>query len=428
MKVLVIGAGGREHALAWKISQSHLVDQVYCAPGNGGTVSIAQNIPIKADDLPGLLKFALEERIQLTVVGPEQPLAAGIVDLFHSAGLKIFGPTKAAAEIESSKVFCRNVLKDAGVPQPSFRVFDDHSLAEQWVREQGVPIVIKADGLAAGKGVTVAESIDDAILVIQKIMHEKVFGAAGNQILIEEKLNGQEASFHCFVDGENVVPLVASQDHKRVGEGDTGPNTGGMGAYSPTPVLSAEQEQTVVETIIKPTVVALKKMGRQFTGMLYAGLMINEQGIFVIEFNCRFGDPETQVIIPRMVTDIMVPLNACVNGTLGTVKLEWKKSVAACVVLASGGYPGSYETGKRIVGLNIAKSMPNTLIFHAGTKMLQGTIMTTGGRVLNVVGVGDTLSVALNAAYTSIRRMSFEGMFFRKDIGFRVLQEAITND
>ncbi len=422
MNVLVVGGGGREHAIAWKLSQSQSVQKVFCAPGNAGTAGLAENVPISPENIPALADFAVRQKIDVTVVGPDKPLAIGIADFFEDKGLKVFGPKKEAAEIESSKVFCRRLMKEASVPQPGFKVFENADEAVNFVKNKGAPVVVKADGLALGKGVIVAENEVQAVDAINKIMVEKVFGESGNRVLLEEKLSGQEASFLCFVDGKHVLPLATAQDYKRAFDGDNGPNTGGMGAYTPTPFMDFELESKVIKEIMQPAVDSLRNHGREFKGILYAGLMISEGKPRLIEFNARFGDPETQAVLPRLITDIMKPINASIHGELDRVELEWKNSAASCVVLASGGYPEKFETGKTISGLNIVKAQTNSMVFHAGTRFVNGKILTAGGRVLNVVGLGKTVAESVNAAYNAIKKIHFENMFYRKDIAASALR------
>jgi phosphoribosylamine--glycine ligase len=422
MKVLVVGGGGREHCLAWKFSQSSLVEKVYCAPGNGGTNQVSENVPISPTDIPGLIEFVKRQKIDLTVVGPELPLSMGIVDAFNEAELKIFGPTKDAAQLESSKIFTRELCKEVNVPQPNFDVFSTAEEAKEFVKNNSGNIVVKADGLASGKGVTVCSTEEEAFGAIDSIMVKKTFGDAGRKILLEEKLVGQEASFLCFVDGKKIVPLVSAQDHKPIFDGDLGPNTGGMGAYSPTPFLNFDQENKVLEEIVKPTVSALKEKGTEYKGILYAGLMLNEGKAKLIEFNCRFGDPETQVILPRLKSDFILPILGCVNGSLRERELEWKDLATTCVILSSQGYPGKYETGKEIRGLDIVRFHTDSMVFHSGTKTSQGKTFTNGGRVLNVVGMGKNVRESISAAYKAVNKIKFNGMYYRKDIGQKALR------
>ncbi|HEY8342755.1 MAG TPA: phosphoribosylamine--glycine ligase [Calditerricola sp.] len=422
MKVLVVGQGGREHALCWALARSPRVARVYCAPGNGGIAEVATCVPIKETDFAALAQFARDEGIGLTVVGPEAPLAAGIVDFFRAQGLPIFGPTRAAAQVESSKAFAKRIMKASGIPTADYAVFDDVEAALAYVREKGAPIVVKADGLAAGKGVTVARTVAEAEAALHRAMREGVFGAAGSRVVIEEYLEGEELSLMAFVDGETVRPMVPAQDHKPVFDGDRGPNTGGMGAYSPVPQIGPAVIDAAVERILKPMAAALVREGCPFTGVLYAGLMVTADGPKVIEFNARFGDPETQVVLPRLKTDLLEVLLAVVEGRLAEVELAWRDEAALCVVLASGGYPHGYETGKAIAGLDRIDS--DVLVFHAGTRRTGEALVTSGGRVLGVTALGATLAEAQRKAYANVARIRFDGMHFRTDIGNRALRAA----
>lgn len=428
MKILVVGSGGREHALVWKISQSPLVQKIYCAPGNGGIGKQAECIDIKADDINGLKNFALKEKIDLTVVGPEIVLVKGIVDEFEKTGLKIFGPNKKASQLEGSKVFSKNLMKKYGIPTAEFRVFENSKEAISYVipyleKKKG-PIVVKADGLAAGKGVVICKTEDEALDSIIAIMEDKIFGDAGKKIVIEECLEGEEASVLAFVDGENIKLLPSSQDHKRIHDGDTGPNTGGMGAYSPAPIVSEGLLSIIERDIIGKTIEGLKKEGIVYKGILYAGLMIKDGKINVLEFNVRFGDPETQAILPRIETDIIQLIMATIDGSLDKVDCKLKKESCVCVVLASRGYPGSYQKGKIINGLDKAENLNNTVIFHAGTKKLDnGDIVTDGGRVLGVSALGKGIKEAIDNAYYAVSSINFENMCYRKDIGKKALKD-----
>ncbi len=426
MNVLDIGKGGREHALVWKLSQSTRVTKVFCAPGNAGTASDGVNVPIEANDTDGLIKFAKKENIGLTVVGPEDPLAAGIVDDFQKAGLKIFGPSKAAAQLESSKVFAKKVMRDADVPTAEFRVFDHPELARLYVETREYPVVIKADGLAAGKGVIVCSTTAEAMAAVERIMIKEEFGrVAGRQIIVEKRLDGEELSVLALVAGRTIIPLAAAQDHKRAFDGDTGPNTGGMGAFSPTP-LATEEMLTLIETeVLVPTVHAMKRKRMPFRGILYAGVMATNQGPRILEYNCRLGDPETQPILMRLKSDLFELLLAAVEDRLDALEpLEWDPRPAICVVLASGGYPGPFAKGKIISGLGAASEVPGVRIFHAGTTFIDGLPATDGGRVLGVTAIGDTLADAQKAAYEAVSKISFPGMFFRKDIGDKAVKKA----
>jgi phosphoribosylamine--glycine ligase len=422
MKVLVVGGGGREHALVWKISQSRRVTKIYAAPGNAGMAQLAECVPVKAEDVPGLLAFAKKQAIDLTVVGPEGPLSMGIVDEFTKAGLRIFGPSGKAAVIEASKQFSKDLMNKYHIPSAEYGVFTDRAAAEAYVREKGAPIVVKADGLAAGKGVVVAEGVEEALKALDLIMSQKAFGKAGDVVVIEECLKGEEASFMAFTDGKTVVPMASSQDHKRVFDADKGPNTGGMGAYSPAPIVTKRLERNIMETIMLPTVRAMEKEGRLFKGVLYAGVMIHEGEARVLEFNARFGDPETQPIMSRLDTDLITIIEAIVDGTLSKVEINWKPDSAVCVVMASGGYPGVYEKGKEITGLDKAAGHDNAMVFHSGTSQKNGKIVTDGGRVLGVTGLGPSVAAAIDNAYAAVREISFEGAHYRKDIGARALE------
>nr|WP_314688868.1 phosphoribosylamine--glycine ligase [uncultured Pantoea sp.] len=423
MKILVIGNGGREHALAWKASQSPLADTVFVAPGNAGTAlePALQNVPISATDIPALLAFAQQEQIDLTIVGPEAPLVIGVVDAFRAAGLKIFGPTQAAAQLEGSKAFTKDFLARQQIPTAEYQNFTKVEPALAYLREKGAPIVIKADGLAAGKGVIVAMTLAEAEAAVQDMLAGNAFGDAGHRIVIEEFLDGEEASFIVMADGNHVLPMATSQDHKRAGNGDTGPNTGGMGAYSPAPVVTDEIHQRVMDQIIWPTVNGMKAEGNTYTGFLYAGLMIDKSGQpKVIEFNCRFGDPETQPIMLRLNSDLVALCLAAVDGTLDTQTSEWDARPALGVVLAAGGYPGSYRTGDQIHGLPL-EAVPEGKVFHAGTTLQDDRVMTSGGRVLCVTALGEDVATAQRNAYAMAESISWDGCFCRHDIGYRAI-------
>jgi len=419
MKVLVIGGGGREHALVWKISQSPRVTKIYAAPGNAGVAGLAECAPVKSEDIKGLLAFAKEKRIDLTVVGPETPLSAGIVDAFEAAGSRIFGPSKKAAEIEGNKAFTKDLMQKYAIPTAAYGSFTDKAQAEAYIRKIGAPIVVKAAGLAAGKGVIVAETVEQALDAVDLIMTKRAFGSAGDVVVVEEFLPGEEASFMAFTDGKTVVPMASSQDHKRIFDDDKGPNTGGMGAYSPAPVVTPEIERSVMEQVMVPTVRAMEKEGRLFKGILYAGLMILDGKARVLEFNARFGDPETQPVLARLDSDLLDIIDAIIDGKLDAVKITWKPMAAVCVVMASGGYPGDYPKGKEITGLDTAARKQGVMVFHAGTALRDGKVVTDGGRVLGVTGLGPTVKAAIETAYTGVREISFDGMQFRKDIGAR---------
>ncbi len=421
MKVAVIGKGGREHTICWKIAQSSNVKKVYCIPGNAGTADVAENVVLEDNSFDGIAAFVKENEIDLTVVGPEDPLVEGIVDFFQEKGLNVFGPSKKAAIIEGSKIFMRELLQKYGIPNAEFASFTTAEEALGYLQEKGAPIVVKADGLAAGKGVIVCDTMDEAEAAIKQVMVDKAFGEAGSQVILEEKLIGEEASYLVFTDGKTIKPMVSSQDHKPVFDGDKGPNTGGMGAYSPAPVVTDEVEKKVLETIMKPTVEAMKKEGRKYKGILYCGLMITKDGPKVVEFNCRFGDPETQALLMRLESDLAPILQACMDGTLAEQEVKWSKKAACCVVMASGGYPEKYEKGKEIAGLEEANSLPETVVFHAGTSNADGKVVTAGGRVLGVTSLGATINESIGNAYKAVEKISFEGAQYRKDIGQKAL-------
>jgi len=424
MKVLIIGSGGREHALAWKIKKSKKLKKLYCAPGNGGTHAIATNVPIKADDLDALSKFCTDEKIDLTIVGPEVPLALGIVDLFQSKGLRVFGPTKEAARLESSKIFTKELCEKKNIPTAWFKTFTDAEKAKGFVRSKGAPIVIKADGLAAGKGVIIANSEKEAFNAIDNILLKKAFGSSGDKIVVEECLEGEEASIIVISDGENIAPLASSQDHKRIFDDDKGPNTGGMGAYSPAPIVTDQVFNATLSKIIKPAIDGMRERGVPHKGVLYAGVMITKEGPKLLEFNVRFGDPETQAILPRLNSDLLELIELSIDGALKNRNFNWSKKDCVCVVMASGGYPGKYEKGKEISGLENAEELKDILIFHAGTEFKKEKIITTGGRVLNVVGLGDGIKDAIDKTYDACKAISFDSMHYRKDIGKKALQKT----
>ncbi len=424
MKVLVIGNGGREHALAWKIAQSPLVSKVFVAPGNAGTAleSGLENINIKATDVSGLLNFAQQEQIDLTIVGPEAPLVIGVVDSFQKAGLKIFGPTKSASQLEGSKAFTKDFLARHNIPTAEYQNFTELEPALAYIREKGAPIVIKADGLAAGKGVIVAMTLEEAEAAVNDMLAGNAFGDAGHRVVIEEFLEGEEASFIVMVDGKNVEPMATSQDHKRVGDGDTGLNTGGMGAYSPAPVVTDEVFAKIMEQVIYPTVNGMAQEGNVYVGFLYAGLMIDKEGNpKVIEFNCRFGDPETQPIMMRLQSDLVKLCLAAVDGNLDTVKSKWDPRPALGVVMAAGGYPGDYNTQDEIIGLP-TESSSDCKVFHAGTSFEKGQVFTKGGRVLCVTALGNTVLEAQQRAYQQVNNIRWHGCFYRHDIGYRAIE------
>lgn len=422
MRILVIGSGGREHALVWKIAQSKLVNKIFCAPGNGGITQLAECINIKAEDVFGLLEFAQKERIDLTVVGPEVALSLGIVDEFEQAGLKIFGPNKKAAVLEASKVFSKEFMAKYKVPTASFEVFDNPDRAKGYIEKISAPCVIKADGLAAGKGVIVAKTYEEVKNAINLMMQDKIFGAAGNKIIVEECLEGQEASILVITDSKEVIVLATAQDHKRVFDNDQGQNTGGMGAYSPAPVVTPDILKEIMQKIIYRTIDGLVKEGIDYRGVLYAGVMLTNDGPKTLEFNVRFGDPETEVILPRLKSDLVEVMLATAEGKLSKIKtLAWDNRACACVVCASGGYPGNYAKDKEISGLDQAAKLDDLVVFHAGTKKAGDKILTSGGRVLAVTGLGATIKDALNKTYTAVGKINFEGMHFRQDIGKRAL-------
>ncbi len=424
MRILVVGGGGREHTLVWKLKQSPLVEKIYCAPGNAGIARDAECVSLSVEDLERLADFAEKEEIDLTVVGPEGPLVDGIVDLFNRKGLKIFGPSKKAAQLEGSKVFAKDLMVKYNIPTSEYKIFTNPEEAIKYIKKIGVPIVVKADGLAAGKGVIVCEEEEEeeALLALKKIMIDRAFGEAGRKVIVEECLRGEEASILAFTDGDAVLAMVSSQDHKPVFDGDRGPNTGGMGAYAPAPVITPEMSRFVEEKILIPAVKGLKAEGCHYSGVIYAGLMMTEKGPKVLEFNCRFGDPEAQVVIPMLKSDLVPILQAVVEGRLGEIKAEWLDNHAVCVVMASGGYPGSYQKGKEITGLENLKGKEGLFVFHAGTADNNGQIVTSGGRVLGVTGWADTLSQTLEKVYGAVEAVNFDGAHYRKDIGQKALK------
>lgn len=421
MKILVVGGGGREHALVWKIAQSPLVETLYCAPGNPGIAELAECVHIGADEIDALLDFAVGVKIDLTVVGPEVPLTMGIVDRFQAAGLEIFGPNRAAAQIEGSKKFSKDLMAKYNIPTAAYGAFTDRDAAVAYIREQGAPIVVKADGLAAGKGVIVATTVEEAVAAVDEIMVDAVFGAAGAQVVIEEFMAGEEASFFAFTDGRNILSLASSQDHKRIFDNDQGPNTGGMGAYSPAPVVTEALHEQIVETVVRPTIDGMAAEGCPYVGILYVGLMIEDGKARVVEFNARFGDPEAQPLLVRMKSDIVPLLQACARGALTQDSLEWHDKAAVCVVMASGGYPASVDKGHPIAGLDVAEKIEDLVVFHAGTAFKDGQVVNSGGRVLGVTGLGGTVAEAIDKAYQGVRAISWEGAQFRTDIGKKAL-------
>lgn len=419
MQVLVIGGGGREHALVWKIKQSPKVEKIFCAPGNAGTAELAENIPIAADDIKGLLEFALQKGIGLTVVGPEQPLVKGIVDRFEENKLRIFGPNARAAELEGSKSFSKDIMKKYGLPTAEYKTFNSADSARKYIESKNCPLVVKADGLAAGKGVLLCQTADEALAAVDSIMGKRSFGEAGDQIVVEEFLEGDEVSLLAFSDGQTVLLMDSAQDHKAAYDGDKGPNTGGMGAYSPAPIFTETMRQKVRDKIMLPMIRAMQQEGRPYKGILYAGLMLTKTGPQILEFNARFGDPETQPLLVRMDSDIIPIFEACIDGTLDQCPLQWKNESSVCVVMAAKGYPDSYEKGKPIAGLKDANALPGVVVFHAGTKDQDGEVLTQGGRVLGVTAIGEDTATAISRAYEAVEKIEWDGIHYRKDIGHR---------
>ena len=428
MNILVIGGGGREHALAWKLSQTPVAEKVFVAPGNAGTYAEPglENVPINADDISALVEFATENKIDLTVVGPEQPLVAGIVDRFYDAGLRCFGPSALAAELEGSKRFSKDFLARFNIPTAAYRSFTEIDPAIDYIRQQGAPIVVKADGLAAGKGVILAETEEQAITAVRDMLAGNAFGEAGNRVVIEEFLQGEEASFICMVDGIHVLPLATSQDHKARDNGDTGPNTGGMGAYSPAPVVTDEMHQRIMDEVILPTVEGMKRLDRPYTGFLYAGVMIGADGTpNVLEFNCRFGDPETQPIMMRLQSDLAWLCDMALDGKLNEASAQWDERKSLGVVLAAGGYPDSYRTGD-VIG-SLPENTADMHIFHAGTALKDGKQVTNGGRVLCVTALGDSVTEAQKRAYETVKQIHWDNIYYRTDIGHRAVSREAQN-
>lgn len=421
MKTLVIGSGGREHALVWKIRQSPRMTRVYCAPGNAGIGELAELVALTPDDVHGLRRFAEQERIDLTVVGPELPLSMGLVDEFEAHGLRVFGPNRQAAQLEASKAFAKEIMRRQGVPTPYFGVFTDLDEAQRYVSEVGTPLVVKADGLAAGKGVFICSTIKEAHEAIHEIMRARLFGDAGDRVVVEEFLEGEEASFLAFVDGTTILPLASAQDYKRVFDGDQGPNTGGMGAYSPAPLVTPALAERIVQEIMLPVMRGLKQRNIIYKGILYAGLMIARESVKVLEFNVRFGDPECQPLMFRLQSDLVEVMEAVIDERLAEVTLSWDARPAVCVVLAAEGYPGTYETDKPIAGLEALRSWKEGAVFHAGTARVNGSFVTKGGRVLGVTATGAGISDAIAAAYWAVGQISWPGMQYRRDIGQRAL-------
>lgn len=421
MKILIIGSGGREHTFTWKIAQSPDVEKIFCVPGNAGMAQLAECRQIDIGNLSALAEFAKAESIDLTVVGPEAPLADGLVDVFSKHGLRAFGPSKAAAEIEGSKAFAKELMAKYDIPTAEYRIFDDADAAEKYIKKVGAPIVVKASGLAAGKGVIVCQTIDQAIEAVNTIMVDRKFGDSGDLVVIEECLIGEEATFTVLTDGEKILPLVTSQDHKPAYDGGKGPNTGGMGAYSPAPVITAELHDEIMGTIVEPTMRGMAAEGREYMGFLYVGLMIDDGVPKVLEFNCRLGDPEAQVILPRMKSELVPSLVACIEGNLAQIELEWRSDPAVCVIMASGGYPIKYEKGKRISGLDEINKMEDVVVFHAGTAEDDRKIFTNGGRVLGVTALDKDIESAIDRAYQAVKKISFEKVHLRTDIGHKAL-------
>ena len=422
MKVLLVGGGGREHTLAWKLSKSKQLKQLYIAPGNPGTARFGSNIKIKDTDIVGLVKFAQEKKIDLVVVGPEDPLAGGLVDALNAVGIKAFGPTAAAAAIEADKAFAKKIMHSSSIPAAEGRTFDNFEDARTYIASRDGAVVVKATGLAKGKGVFVCDEPSEGILAAEKIMVDRIFGDAGNYVLVEEKLLGQEASILAFVDGHNIYVMESAQDHKPIGDGDTGPNTGGMGAYSPAPIVTEKLISQIEREILVPLVDGMNRNGTPYKGVLYAGVMLTAGGPKVLEFNARFGDPETQPILMRMKGDLLEIMTAVCDGTLDKVDLSWDPRPAVCVVMASGGYPGDYEKGKVITGIKDAEKNPDVKVFQAGTKTQDDKLVTNGGRVLGVTALGANISEAQNRAYQAVKMIDFEGAYCRKDIAGKALK------
>lgn len=421
MKVLVIGSGGREHALVWKIAQSPLVEKIYCAPGNAGIGEIAELVDLAPDNVKGLRRFAEKERIELTVVGPELPLSLGVVDEFELYGLKTFGPNQRATQIEASKAFAKELLRRHNIPTSYFGVFADPEEAKTYIKEVGAPIVVKADGLAGGKGVLICTAVDEAYQAVDEIMRDRLFGDAGERIVVEEFLEGEEASFIVFTDGHTVLPLVPVQDHKRVFDGDRGPNTGGMGACSPAPIITPALTTKIMNEIMIPAVKGLTQQKIKYKGVLYAGLMIQGEEVKVLEFNARFGDPECQPLMVRLKSDLVEVMEAVIEERLEEVELLWDEQAAVCVVLAADGYPGSYERGKEISGLGALRHWKKGVVFHAGTANSGGKLVTHGGRVLGITAMGRKLNEAIDETYRAVEQIQWQGMHYRKDIGRKAL-------
>ena len=417
MKVLVVGGGGREHTIIWKLAQSSRITKLYCAPGNGGISKLAECVSIKAIDIEKMVSFAKQENIDLVMVAPDDPLALGMVDAMEAAGIRAFGPVKAAAILEGSKAFSKDLMYKYNIPTAGYKVFTNSDEAIAYLKAGKIPVVVKADGLALGKGVIIAQTLQEAIDAVNSIMNDKVFGEAGSKVVIEEFIEGPEVSILAFTDGKTIVPMVSSQDHKRAYDQDMGPNTGGMGTFSPSPLYTAELDEYCMKNIFLPTVDAMNKEGRTFKGVIYFGLMLTKDGPKVLEYNARFGDPETQVVLPRLKTDLLEIFEAIIDERLDSIDIEWDDNAAVCVVAASGGYPGKYQTGIEIKGIDAAQENDQTIVFHAGTSTKDGTFFTAGGRVLGVTAVAQSMQQAIEKAYQGIEKISFDGMHFRKDIG-----------
>lgn len=422
MKILVVGSGGREHALAWKLAQDSAEPELYCAPGNAGTAELGWNVAIAATDVEGLRDWCVAERPDLVVIGPEAPLCDGLTDLLETEGIRVFGPNRAAAELEGSKEFAKEVMAAAGVPTAAYASFTEVDAACAYVRERGAPIVVKADGLAAGKGVTVAETVEQAELAIRDALEGEAFGSAGARVVVEDFLRGEEASILALIDGEHIVLLASSQDHKRIFEKDEGPNTGGMGAYSPASIVNAGVREKVIREVYEPTLAELKRRGITYKGVLYAGLMIEDDQPSVVEFNCRFGDPETQAVMARWKGDMLPAMEAVVEGTLREELVDWMAEPSACVVMVAGGYPGAYAKGNPIGNIDLANEVEDTVVFHAGTALEGDEVVTAGGRVLGITSLGDDLEDALSKAYIAVETISYTEAFYRNDIGHRELR------
>jgi len=422
VKVLIIGGGGREHAFAWKVSQSKRVKQVYCAPGNGGTAAIATNVPIADTDIDALVAFAKEKSIDLTIVGPEDPLAMGVVDRFEAEGLRVFGPSAAAAQIEADKAFAKKIMREQAIPTAEGRAFTAYKDARNYLATRDNAVVLKAAGLAKGKGVFVCDDPAEALVELENVMVKRVFGRAGDTVIVEEKLVGQEASVLAFVDGKTVYVLEAAQDHKPIGDGDTGPNTGGMGAYCPTPIVTDALHQQTQREIIVPLLEGMIRHEAPYRGILYCGIMLTAAGPKVLEFNCRFGDPEAQPILMRLQSDIIDVIEATIDGRLDQITLAWDPRPSMCVVMASGGYPGDYQKGIPIRGLDEAAALDDVVVFHAGTKREDDQVVTSGGRVLGVTALGRDIQAAQQRAYEAVDRISFKGAIWRRDIGSKAIE------